>query len=71
MQAWCCGRNFTSLPRRGVAATRRMRRLLSREVHFGGSFKEHLFQLGTRIFWKCLNPDLNLSAVKSDETIRE
>eukprot|EP00959_Pyramimonas_sp_CCMP1952_P462952 9484103-Pyramimonas_sp.AAC.1 len=71
-QAWCCGRNFTTRPRRGVAATMdAYTDFSSHEVHFGESFKGHIVPCGTRICWKCLDPDPNESAVKFDETIRK
>eukprot|EP00959_Pyramimonas_sp_CCMP1952_P188333 3938575-Pyramimonas_sp.AAC.1 len=69
MQAWRCGRNFTTRPRHGVAATLDAYvDFSSHEVHFGDSFKGHLVPCGIRIFWKCPNPDLEKSAAKFDET---
>eukprot|EP00959_Pyramimonas_sp_CCMP1952_P093430 1955426-Pyramimonas_sp.AAC.1 len=71
MQAWCCGRNFSTRPCHGVAATLFACTDFSpHEVHFGASFNGHLVPYGIRIFWECLKPDLNNSAAKFDETIR-
>ena len=72
MQAWCCGRNFATRPCHGVAASDAAHLdQTSHEVHFGESFKGKLVPFGSRIFWKCLNPDLIKEAAKFEEPTRD
>ena len=72
MQAWCCGRNFATVPCHGTAISdEAFLDQTSHEVHFGDSFKCKLVPFGSRIFWKYLNPDMVKEAAKFDATTRD
>eukprot|EP00959_Pyramimonas_sp_CCMP1952_P264408 5529076-Pyramimonas_sp.AAC.1 len=71
MQAFCCGHNFAH-PSTGVAAlSDEHTEKTAHEIRFGESFPGHCIPFGARIFWKCLNPDINNETAKFKENARE
>ena len=71
MQAFCCGRNFTSATTGVTAQDPDLEGQTAHEVRFGESFRGKLIPFGARIFWKCLNPDINKESAKFEEPTRE
>eukprot|EP00959_Pyramimonas_sp_CCMP1952_P403791 8461478-Pyramimonas_sp.AAC.1 len=59
MQAFCRGNNFAH-PSTGVAAlSDEHTEKTAHEIRFGESLPRHCILRGARLFWKCLNPEIN------------
>eukprot|EP00959_Pyramimonas_sp_CCMP1952_P087541 1831620-Pyramimonas_sp.AAC.1 len=59
MQAFCCGHNFMH-PSTGVASlSDEQKEKTAHEIRVGESFPGHCIPFGARLFWKCLNPEIN------------
>eukprot|EP00959_Pyramimonas_sp_CCMP1952_P295894 6189250-Pyramimonas_sp.AAC.1 len=59
MQTFCCGHSFVHASAGVAALNEEHADKTAHEIRFGESFPGHCIPLGARIFWKCLNPEIN------------
>eukprot|EP00959_Pyramimonas_sp_CCMP1952_P281434 5882861-Pyramimonas_sp.AAC.1 len=71
MQAFCCGHNFVHASTGVAALSGEHADKTAHEIRVGESFPGHRIPFGARIFWTCLNPEINNETAKFQGNARE